>query len=287
MCDADINPGIMEDWSLSRRSFMKTGALATAFVTSAAAAAENVVEKDVSITTPDGTCDAALIYPSGSGTWPAVIMWPDIMGLRPVFRDMGKRLAAQGYVVLVPNPFYRSKKAPVLEGTVDFSNREAMAPLFAYRNAITDDGVDKDAVALIAFLDKQPQTAKAKKVGVQGYCMSGPFAFRASAAVPNRVGGVASFHGGGLTTTTPNSPHLLIPKSKASFLVAIAKNDDAQQPTSKTILADAFKAAGRPAVVEVFEGNHGWTVPGSAAYNEPAAEKAWAELTKLYKANLV
>ena len=287
MCDADINPGIMEDWSLSRRSFMKTGALATAFITSAAAAAENVVEKEVSITTPDGTCDAALIYPSGSGTWPAVIMWPDIMGLRPVFRDMGKRLAAQGYVVLVPNPFYRSKKAPVLEGTVDFSNREAMAPLFAYRNAITDDGVDKDAVALIAFLDKQPQTAKAKKVGVQGYCMSGPFAFRASAAVPNRVGGVASFHGGGLTTTTPNSPHLLIPKSKASFLVAIAKNDDAQQPTSKTILADAFKAAGRPAVVEVFEGNHGWTVPGSAAYNEPAAEKAWAELTKLYKANLV
>ncbi len=286
MCDADINPGIMEDWSLSRRSFMKSSALATAFITSAAAAAENVVEKDVSITTPDGTCDAALIYPAGKGTWPAVVMWPDILGLRPVFRDMGKRLAAQGYVVLVPNPFYRSKKAPVVEGNVDFSNREAMAPLMAYRQAITDEGIDKDAVALIGWLDKQPQTAKAKKVGVQGYCMSGPFAFRASAAVPGRVGAVATFHGGGLTTNAPNSPHLLIPKSKASFLVCIAKNDDAQQPTSKTILIDAFKAAGRPAVVEVYDGNHGWTVPGSAAYAEPAAEKAWAALTTLYKANL-
>jgi carboxymethylenebutenolidase len=184
--------------------------------------------------------------------------------------------------VVVPNPFYRSKKAPVMEGPIDFSNREAMAPLFAYRNAITDEGIDKDAAALVAFLDAQPQTNKKKKVGTQGYCMSGSFCFRAAALLPDRVGAVGSFHGGGLTTATPASPHLLIPKAKAAFLVAIAQNDDAQQPTSKTILQDAFKAAGKTATVEVYPANHGWCVPGSAAYNEAAAEKAWSELKKMY-----
>lgn len=287
MCDNDINPGVMEDWSLTRRSFMKTGALAAGFAASAAAAAETVVEKDVTIKTPDGTCDAALIYPSGTGTWPAVIMWPDILGLRPVFRDMGKRLAAQGYVVLVPNPFYRSKKAPVMEGSVDFSNREAMQTLFGYRGAITDAGIDKDTVALIGFLDAQPQVAKGKKAGVQGYCMSGPFTFRAAAAMPDRIGAAASFHGGGLVTKEASSPHLLIPKAKAAFLVAIAQNDDQREPDAKTVLKDAFAAAGKTATVEVYPADHGWTVPGSQAYNEPAAEKAWAELTKLYKAKLV
>ncbi len=287
MCDADINPGIIEDWSLSRRSFMKTGALAAGFAASAAAAAETVVEKDVNVTTPDGTCDAALFYPSGTGSWPAVIMWPDILGLRPVFRDMGRRLAAQGYVVIVPNPFYRSKKAPVVEGTVDFSNREAFGQLMGYRQAISDQGIDNDAKALIAFLDAQPQTAKGKKAGAQGYCMSGSFCFRAAAAMPDRIGAIGSFHGGGLTTETPNSPHLLIPKAKAAFLVAIAQNDDAQQPASKTILKDAFKAAGKTATVEVYPAAHGWCVPGSQAYNEAQAEKAWSELITMYKANLV
>ncbi len=285
MCDNDIHPGLIEDWTLSRRTFVTTGVLA-AGLASGAHAAENVVEKDVTIKTPDGTADAALFHPAGKGTWPAVVVWPDIMGLRPVFRDMAKRLAAQGYVVLVPNPFYRSKKAPVVEGAVDFGNAEVRTKLFGYRSAMTDDGVDKDAVAYVAFLDSQPQTAKGKKVGVQGYCMGGPLSFRTAAAVPNRIGAVATFHGGGLVTDQPSSPHLLIPRTKASYLVAVAKNDDARAPTDKDVLKKAFADAKRPATVEVYAGDHGWTVPGSAVYNQEAAEKAWAELTKLYKANL-
>jgi carboxymethylenebutenolidase len=288
MCDNDIHPGLIEDWNLSRRAFLVTGVAAAGMATVANAAESNVVEKDVTIPTGDGSADAALFYPAGKGSWPAVLMWPDIMGLRPVFREMGRRLAAQGYVVLVPNPFYRSRKAPVVDGPIDFSNKEATQKLFAYRAAMTDEGVDKDAVAYLAFLDAQPQTAKRKKAGVQGYCMGGPLAFRTAAAVSGRIGAVGSFHGGGLVAAnTPNSPHLLIPRTKAAFLVCIAKNDDARDPGAKDVLKAAFAAAGRPATVEVYPGDHGWCVPGSQVYNQEAAERAWGELTKLYKANLV
>jgi len=197
MCDNDIHPGLIEDWRLSRRAFVATG-IAAAGLASVAHAAENVVEKDVTIPTGDGSADAALFYPAGKGSWPAVLMWPDIMGLRPVFREMGRRLAAQGYVVLVPNPFYRSRKAPVVDGPIDFSNKEATQKLFGYRAAMTDEGIDKDAVAYLGFLDAQPQTAKRKKAGVQGYCMGGPLAFRTAAAVSGRIGAVGTFHGGGL-----------------------------------------------------------------------------------------
>ncbi|MEP7004456.1 MAG: dienelactone hydrolase family protein [Sphingomonas bacterium] len=289
MCDNDIHPGLIEDWNLSRRAFVVTGVAAVGMAGMANAAETSVVEKDVTIATGDGTADAALFYPAGKGSWPAVLMWPDIMGLRPVFREMGRRLAAQGYVVLVPNPFYRSKKAPVVDGPIDFSNKEATQKLFGYRAAMTDDGVDKDAVAYLAFLDAQPQTARRKKAGVQGYCMGGPLSFRTAAAVPGRIGAVGSFHGGGLVAANnaPNSPHLLIPKTKAAFLVCIAKNDDAKDPSAKDVLKAAFAAAGRPATVEVYAGDHGWCVPGSQVYNQEAAERAWGELTKLYKANLV
>lgn len=208
------------------------------------------------------------------------------MGLRPVFREMGRRLAVQGYVVLVPNPFYRSRHAPVVDGAFDFNNADARKTLFDYRAAMTDAGIDKDAVAYLAFLDAQPQTAKGKKAGVQGYCMGGPLAFRTAAAVPSRIGAVGSFHGGGLVTDTPASPHLLIPRTHAAYLVAIARNDDERDPKAKDVLKEAFRAAGRPATVEVYPGNHGWCVPGSQVYDQAAAERAWAELTKLYKANL-
>ena len=252
------------------------------------AAESNVVEKDVTIPTGDGSADAALFYPAGKGSWPAVLMWPDIMGLRPVFREMGRRLAAQGYIVLVPNPFYRSRKAPVVDGPIDFSNKEATQKLFGYRAAMTNEGVDKDAVAYLAFLDAQPQTAKRKKAGVQGYCMGGPLAFRTAAAVSSRIGAVGTFHGGGLVAANaPDSPHLLIPKTKAAFLICIARNDDARDPTAKDVLKAAFAAAGRPATVEVYPGDHGWCVPGSQVYNQEAAERAWSELSKLYKTNLV
>jgi carboxymethylenebutenolidase len=284
MCDSDNNQGLVQVTDLTRRAVMMTGIAAAGIAT--AGFADAVTEKDVTIKTPDGTADAALFYPNGKGPWPAVLVWPDILGLRPVFREMGKRLAAQGYVVLVPNPFYRSKKAPVVEGTFDFSKPENRAVVMGYRQAMTDPGIDGDATAYIAFLDTQPQTNKRKRVGVQGYCMGGPLSFRTAAAVPNRIGAVGSFHGAGLVTAQPSSPHLLIPKTKAAYLVAIAKNDDAREPESKNTLKAAFAAAKRPATVEVYPADHGWCVPGSQVYDQTAAEKAWAELTKLYKANL-
>jgi len=285
MCDDDIHVGLIHDPTVSRRAFgLMTAAVAG--LGSAAHAQANVTEKDVEVKTADGTADAALFYPAGKGTWPAVLIWTDIAGLRPTFREMGRRLAGQGYVVLVPNPFYRSVKGVVATPGFDFSKPEDRARVMGYRQAMNNDGVDNDAKAYLAFLDAQPQTNRRKKAGVQGYCMGGPLSFRTAAVVPNRIGAVGSFHGGGLTTKNPDSPHLLIPKTKASYLVAVAQNDDKNQPDSKDILKAAFAEAKRPATVEVYPANHGWCVRGSQVYSEAEAEKAWAELTKLYKANL-
>ncbi|MDB5423048.1 MAG: dienelactone hydrolase [Phenylobacterium sp.] len=283
MCDDDINVGqLYDDPTVSRRTFgLMTAAVAG--LGSAAHAQANVTEKDVEVKTADGTADAALFYPSGKGAWPAVLIWTDIFGLRPAFRDMGRRLASQGYVVLVPNPFYRSIRGVVAPPGFDFNKPEDRARVMGYRAAMSNEGVDKDAAAYVAFLDAQPQTDRKKKAGVQGYCMGGALAFRAAAAVPARIAAVGSFHGGGLTTKAPDSPHLLIPRTKASFVCAIAQNDDKAQPESKDILKAAFAEAKRPAIVEVYPANHGWCVKGSAVYDEAAAEKAWAELTALYK----
>jgi len=285
MCDSEIHPGLIEDRTLSRRAFVVIAGAAAGLASTAFAA--DVVERDVTIQTPDGSADGALFHPAGKGPWPAVLMWPDIMGLRPVFREMGRRLAGAGYVVLVPNPFYRSRKAPVVEGSFDFSKPENRERLMGYRKAMTDAGIDKDAAAFLGFLDAQKETAKGKKAGVQGYCMGGPLAFRTAAIAPNRIGAVGSFHGAGLVTEEPSSPHLLIPKTRAAFLVAIARNDDARQPEAKDALKAAFAAAKRPATVEVYPADHGWCVPGSQVYDEASAEKAWGELMTLYKTNLV
>jgi len=285
MCYSEIHQGLVENWDLSRRAFVMTGALAAGLATTAAL--DNVVEKDVTIKTRDGSADAVLLSPAGKGPWPAVLVWPDILGLRPVFRDMGRRLAAEGFVVLVPNPFYRSKRAPVVDGAFDFNNAEDRAKVMALRQAMTDEGVDGDAVAFLAFLDAQPQTDKGKKAGVQGYCMGGPLAFRTAAAVPDRIGAVGSFHGAGLVTKEASSPHLLIPRTRAAYLVAIAKNDDDSQPDAKDVLKAAFRAASRPATVEVYPANHGWCVPGSQVYDQAAAERAWSELIRLYKTSIV
>jgi carboxymethylenebutenolidase len=200
---------------------------------------------------------------------------------------MGRRLAAQGYTVLVPNPFYRTKRAPVVTGPVDFNNKDDVAKLMGLKATLSDAAVDRDAAAFITFLDKQKQTNVRKAAGVQGYCFAGPLAFHTAAVRSDRIRAVGSFHGGGLVTKDPSSPHLLIPKTKASFLVAIAQNDDQKQPDAKDVLKATFAAAKRPAVVEVYPADHGWCVPGSQAYNQPAAEKAWAELLKLYGAKLV
>ncbi len=285
MCDDDIHQGLIEDPTVSRRTFgLMTMAAAGAAGAGSAQAAVPVVEKDVQVKTPDGMADAALYYPEGKGSWPAVLIWPDVVSLRPVFREMGKRLAGEGYVVLVPNLYYRVKAAPVVDGGFNFANPEDRAKLAPLRASVTPDGNVRDATAFVAYLDAQPQTDKTKKVGTQGYCMGGPLAFRTAGAVPGRVGAVASFHGGGLVTAEPTSPHLTLPNTKAEYLVLVADNDDKQDPEAKVKLKAALEAAGRPAKVEVYEGAaHGWTVKGSQVYNEPAAEKAWAELLALYK----
>lgn len=286
MCDSDHNQGLV-DTSFTRRSVVLT--LSSAAVIAGlpnVAFAANVVETDVMVPTADGKADAVLFHPTGTGPWPAVLMWPDILGLRPVFRDMGRRLAASGYTVLVPNPFYRTNRAPVVTGTFDFNNPQQRDGLMAIRAKLTDAMVDKDAAAFITFLDAQKQTNRRKGAGVQGYCFSGPFAFHTAAVRSDRVRAVATFHGGGLVTKDATSPHLLIPKTKASFVVAIARNDDQKQPDAKDVLKRAFAAAKRPAVVEVYPADHGWCVPGSQPYDQASAEKAWAELLRLYHSNL-
>jgi carboxymethylenebutenolidase len=288
MCDHEIHQGFIADTGISRRNVVLTlsSAAAAAGLPSAAFAASKVTETDVMVPTPDGAADAVLFTPKGKGTWPAVLMWPDILGLRPVFRDMGRRLAAEGYVVLVPNPFYRTKRAPIVTGEFDFNDKKQVDILLDFKKTLTDDIVDRDAAAFIAFLDKQKQTNRRRGAGVQGYCFSGPYAFRTAAIRPDRIRAVGSFHGGGLVTKDANSPHLLIPKTRASFVVAIARNDDEKQPEAKDVLKSTFAAAKRPAIVEVYPANHGWCVPGSQAYDQASAERAWAELLRLYRANL-
>src|SRR4051794_1865280 len=288
MCDSDNHQGFIVDTSFSRRSVV-LGMSAAAAITGlpTAAFAADVVEADVMVPTPDGSADAALFHPAGAGSWPAVLMWPDILGLRPVFREMARRLASSGYTVLVPNPFYRVKRAPVVTGPFDFNSPTDRAKLEGLRDALTDAAIDRDAAAYITFLDKQKQTNRGKGAGVQGYCFSGPFAFHTGAARSDRIRAVATFHGGGLVTKEANSPHLLIPKTKASFVVAIARNDNEKQPDAKDVLKAAFAAAKRPAIVEVFPADHGWCVAGGQTYDQASAERAWAELLRLYRTNLV
>lgn len=239
--------------------------------------AVTVTSSDVSITTPDGTCDAVFIHPA-TGQAPAVLVWPDIFGVRPAFRQMGTRLAESGYAVLVVNPFYRVKKAPTAEqgGATPI---EQVRPLAQGLNETTHM---TDAKAFIAWLDQQKAVARSREVGTQGYCMGGPMAFRTAAAVPDRVGAVASFHGGGLVTTAPNSPHLQAAATKAQYLIAIAENDDKRAPNDKDTLRDTFAKANVPAEIEVYAAAHGWCPPDSRVYNEPLAEKAWARLLALY-----
>ena len=286
MCDSDTNNFIV-DTSVTRRSLvLGLSSVAASVGLPNAALAATVTETDVMVKTADGSADAVLFHPVGRGAWPAVLLWPDILGLRPVFREMGRRLAAQGYTVLVPNPFYRTRRAPIVTGPFDFGDKAAVAKLFVLKDTLTDGRIDSDAKAFLSFLDRQKQVDRRKGAGVQGYCFSGPFAFRTAAVRSDRIRAVASFHGGGLVTKLPNSPHLLIPKAKAGFLVAIAQNDDQKQPDAKTVLKAAFAAARRPAVVEVYPADHGWCVAGSQAYNQPAAERAWLKLRNLYRANL-
>jgi carboxymethylenebutenolidase len=287
----------MDSDDITRRDFVKTTAAAGfAVAAGATLGAQQVVETNVEIRTPDGTCDAAFIHPA-TGSHPAVVIWPDAFGLRPSMRDMAKRLATDGYSVLVPNPFYRVAKAPLFEDASNFNfgdpaQRSKLTPLMGSINA--EGAAERDATAFIAWLDTQRQVDRNKKVGTQGYCMGGALVVRTAAAVATRVGAGASFHGGGLVTPNPNSPHLLAPKIKARMFFAIAANDDAQQPDAKTKLKEAFDAAKVPVEIEVYpQAQHGWCVPdmpkqpnGQPIFNKPDAERAWGKLLALYKAAL-
>jgi carboxymethylenebutenolidase len=282
MCDQDhFEEDRLEYESLglvTRKQFGVMLGAGLAMVLPKVANAATVTEADVTVTTPDGSADCYFVHPA-SGTAPGVLVWPDIFGLRPAFRQMGKRLAESGYAVLVVNPFYRTKKAPTAEAGGATPIQEMM-PLARTLNETTHMS---DAKAFVAWLDQQKSVAKNRKVGTQGYCMGGPIAFRTAAAVPERVGAVASFHGGGLVNDTPSSPHLQAAKSKAQFLIAIAENDDKRAPNDKTVMKESFAKANLPAEIEVYEGAaHGWCPPDSRVYNEAQAERAWTRLLALY-----
>ena len=291
-----------ESSTLRRREFVAatvatsvaTGVAATALPAAAIPAGPPVVEKNVTINTPDGTCDAAYFHPA-KGTHAAVILWTDAFGLRPSMRDMGRRLAADGYAVLVPNPFYRVGKGPFYEtaANVDFKDKATFAKIGPLMGSIGAPGAaEKDAVEFVKFLDAQPEVDKGRKIGTQGYCMGGALVLRTAATVPERIGAGATFHGGGLVTDKPDSPHTLAPKIKARLLIAIAGSDDEKQPEAKDVLRKAFDAAHVPARVEVFAEQHGWCVPdmphndGKPIYNQADAERAWSELLALYKSAL-
>jgi len=278
--------------SITRREFTALGVAAgiSAATGAAAGVPGDMVDTDVSVSTPNGTCDAALVHPRGAGRHPAVILFVDAFGLRPAMRDMAKRLAANGYTVLVPNPYYRSTKAPGLRPGFDFGNPQDRAQLDRLRAPLTSDAVMQDSTAYLAFLDAQPSVAEHARIGVVGYCMGGPMTLQAAAANPSRIVAAASFHGGGLVTDKPDSPHLLAPRIKAQLYIGIAASDDEKQPDAKAQLAEAFRAAHVPAKIEVYEKTlHGWCVKdmplqaGRPIYDEPQAERAWNELVTLFK----
>ena len=293
MCDRDTLEDTIEYQlrnGLSRRDFgvLTLGAGLTSMIAPVVRGDElAVTESEVDIHTSDGTADAYFVHPS-KGSHPAVLIWPDIYGLRPAFRQMGKRLAGSGYSVLVVNPYYRNKRAPVAPEHADFDDPATRNALMELRGTLTPATTDADAVAFVQWLDAQPSVDRRKRVGTTGYCMTGPFTLRTAAALPERVGAGASFHGGGLVTDKPDSPHLLIPKMKARYLIAIAESDDQRQPEAKDVLREAFAKAKLPAEIEVYAGTiHGWCPIDAKVYNHDQAEKAWGRMLVLFKSALV
>lgn len=292
MCDNDSLGDMIEyrlrSAGLSRRQFgaLSLGAGVVSLLPPVAGAATEVEESEVDVKTPDGTADAYFAHPS-TGTYPGVLMWPDIYGLRPAFRQMGKRLAESGYSVLVVNPFYRTKRAPTAPEHADFEDPATRAALMALAGSLTAQTAVTDAKAFVAWLDGQPSVDRKRKMGTSGYCMSGPFTLRTAAAFPDRIGAGASFHGGSLVTDKPDSPHLLVPKLKAQYLFAIAESDDQRQPETKNVLRAAFATAKLPAEIEVYAGTiHGWCPTDSRVYNHDQAEKAWSRMLALFKTAL-
>ena len=273
---------------VARRSFTAlagAGALLAA-LPARAMAGKPVKGRDVTIATDDGTCDAYFVAPA-EGRHPGVLVWPDIRGLRPAFRQMADRLAGEGYAVLTVNPFYRWQPSPVVDAANDWGDPAVREKLFGYLKQLTKPIVETDARAHLAFLDAQPEVDTARKIGTTGYCMGGAMTVYTAALKPGRVGAAASFHGGGVGTDKPDSPHLLIPKTNAGYLFAIADNDDKETPNEKVLLRAVLEPRKQWHEVEVYAGAmHGWCPPDGRAYDEAAAEKAWARMLELFKAEL-
>ena len=289
MCDehtADDNAIFLA--GVSRRQFgAMTGAAGLAMLLPAPANAAAIAGRDVTITTADGKADAYFVAPA-TGRHPGVLVWPDVMGLRPAFRQMADRLAQSGYAVLVVNQFYRSTRSPFLAPGESYDQPAVRARIASFREALTPDATVRDAKAFAAFIDAQPQVDRKRGMATTGYCMGGPMVLRTAAAVSNRIRAGATFHGGGFVTDTPDSPHLLIPKTQAQYLIAIAANDDARAPTEKDTLRTAFASAKRPAEIEVYAGTmHGWCPPDSKVYDPVQADKAWGRMLALFGRALV
>jgi carboxymethylenebutenolidase len=282
MCEQDDLDEFARRGDLTRRQFgaMALGAGLVAMLPRSTRAAETTGE-EVEIRTPDGVADAYIVHPL-KGKFPAVLIWPDIFGLRPAFRAMATRLAESGYTVLVINPFYRTRKAPTSPEHADFNDPPTRDALMALAHSLTPTTAATDARAFVTYLDAHAAVDVNRKIGTTGYCMGGPLVLRTAAALPDRIGAAATFHGGGLVTKDADSPHLLIPQTKAHYLIAIAANDDERDPDSKTVLRETFERAHLSAEVEVYAGTqHGWCPPDSAVYNRDQAEKAWARLLVL------
>ena len=291
MCDErtlrDAEDHLRRSVHLTRREF---GALSVAtgltMLLPRAAAALEVTAADVEVSTPDGTADCHFVHPV-SGAHPGVLVWPDALGLRPAFKEMGRRLAESGYAVLTVNPYYRTERAPVLPEGASFRDEATRKKIFPLMRSLTAETTVADATAFVGFLDAQDAVAGDRKMGTTGYCMGGSMTMRTAAAFPERIGAGASFHGGRLVTGAPDSPHLLVDGMRAHYLFAIAENDDQKDPEAKTALREAFAAAGLPAEIEVYVGTlHGWCPPDSAVYDEAQAERAWSRLLALFETAL-
>jgi carboxymethylenebutenolidase len=290
MCDEFTekdNEAYFRKLGLTRREFSKLGmGAALAMMLPPVANALDVVEEEVLVETPDGKADCYFVRPA-VGAHAAVIVWPDIMGIRTSFRMMGKRLAESGYSVLVVNPYYRTAKGPVIEDGESFGEPAVRERLMPHARSLSPETCVSDGRAFVKFLDNQPSVDTGRKIGTTGYCMTGSYTMRLAAAMPDRIGAGGSFHGGGLASDSPNSPHLLVPQMKAGFLIAIAENDDEKDPDAKVLLRKAFDEAGLNAEIEVYEGTlHGWCPPDSRVYNKAQAERAWTQLLALFEREL-
>lgn len=291
MCDdttLDDAEEAFTNGKLTRRDLARySSVLALTALLPTPAWAAAVVEQDVKVNTPAGVADCYLVHPI-KGTHPAVIIWPDVLGLRPAFRVMGKRLAQAGYSVLVVNPYYRTAAAPVVGPGASFRDPETRDVVLPLARTLSPETNAEDAIAFVDYLDAHDSVDTSRGMGTMGYCMGGPITVRTAAAVPQRIKAGASFHGGRLVTDAADSPHRLVADIDAAFLIAIAENDDAKEPMAKDELKAAFAAANLPAEIEVYAGAlHGWCPPDSQVYNEAQAERAWSRLLHLFETALV